>query len=61
MMTRTAAEAYGKRIGCRYYVKNNRGGPIGGFKTFEAANDCKKRWEKENKTDNTVKYYIEMR
>ena len=29
MMSRASAEAYGKRIGCRYYVKNNKGGLYG--------------------------------
>lgn len=61
MMTRAAAEAYGKRIGCKYYVMNDRGGLIGGFKNREDAEECKKRWEietKNNPFDNTVKYYI---
>ena len=64
MMTRAGAEAYGKRIGCKYYVMNDRGGLMGGFIKLEDAENCKKRFEKEiknNPWDNTVKYFIEKR
>lgn len=51
MMTRAAAEAYGKRIGCKYYLYNEHGGLLGGYKTREAAEAGKKRFEKEYETD----------
>lgn len=64
MMNRAQAEAYGKRIGCRYYVKNSNGGLLGGFKTLEAAEACKSRWEREYKNDpwaKGVRVYIERK
>ena len=64
MMTRTAAEAYGKSIGCKYYVKNSNGGLLGGFKTLEDAQQYRKKCEREykkNPWNKTVKVYIEAR
>ena len=62
MMTREAAIAYGKQIGVRYYVKNTVGGLYGGFKTREAAEDAKRRFEAEDKTNpwtkGTTKFLI---
>ena len=49
MMNRAAAEAYGKQIGVRYYVKNTRGGLYGGYTTLEAAQEAKKRFETEDR------------
>ena len=51
MMNRAAAENYGKKIGVRYYMKNTTGGLYGGYKTLEAAQEAKKRFEKEDKTN----------
>lgn len=51
MMSRASAEAYGKRIGCRYYVKNSKGGLYGGFKSKEAAEACRRRWEREERNN----------
>lgn len=51
MMNREQAIAYGKRTGCRYFVKNSNGGLLGGFTTREAAESCRIRWEKEYQTD----------
>lgn len=46
-MNKEQAIAYGKRIGVQYYVKNSRGGLLGGYTTKEAAEDARKRWQKE--------------
>lgn len=62
MMTLNAAISYGKKIGVRFYVKNDRGAVIGGWTTKEAAEEHIKRleknswnpWEKRH-----IKYHIE--
>lgn len=41
MMNKKQAIAYGKKIGCKFYVKNGNGGLLGGFTTLEAAKRCK--------------------
>ena len=64
MMNKKQALAYGKRIGCKYYVKNSNGGLLGGFKTLEAAQACKARFEQELKNDpwnKGVTVYIECK
>lgn len=62
MMNRAAAEGYGKRIGVRFYLKNTNGGLYGGYKTLEAAQEAKKRFEKEDRknpwTKGTTKFII---
>lgn len=62
MMNRAQAEAYGKRIGVRYYLKNTNGGLYGGYTTMEAAMEAKKRFEAEDKrnpwTKGTTKFLI---
>lgn len=62
MMNRSQAEAYGKRIGVRYYLKNTNGGLYGGYTTLEAAKEAKKRFEAEDKTNpwtkGTTKFLI---
>ena len=62
MMNRAQAEAYGKRIGVRYYLKNTNGGLYGGYKTLDAAKEAKKRFEAEDKTNpwtkGTTKFLI---
>lgn len=62
MMNRAQAEAYGKRIGVRYYLKNTNGGLYGGYTTLEAAKEAKKRFEAEDKTNpwtkGTTKFLI---
>lgn len=45
------AIAYGKRTGVRYYVKNSRGGLVGGTKTYEQAVDMKNRYEAKMAND----------
>lgn len=61
-MNRAAAEAYGKRIGVRYHVKDTRGGLYGGYKTLDAARKAKNRFEAEEKknpwTKGTTKFII---
>lgn len=47
MMNRAQAEAYGKKMGCKYYVYNSNGGLFGGFQTREAAEECKRKWEND--------------
>lgn len=65
MMTRAAAEAYGKSIGCKYYVVNNYGGLYGGFTTLDAAKACLRKWLYEDrlflKSHPEYKLYIEER
>lgn len=39
------AIAYGQRTGVKYYVKNSRGGIVGGTVTYEQAVDMKNRYE----------------
>lgn len=51
MMNKEAALAYGKRIGCRYYVYNDAGGLLGGCKTLAVAEEMKARWEAEYEND----------
>ena len=62
MMTRTAAEAYGKRIGVRYHLVSTTGGLFGGYTTLEAARDAKRRFEAEDKknpfTNGTTRFLI---
>lgn len=63
MMTRVQAEAYGKRIGVRYYLKSTTGGLFGGYKTREAAQEAKKRFEAEDRMNpwakGTTRFLIE--
>ena len=49
MLTKTAAIAYGKQIGVRYYVKNTLGGLYGGYTTRKAAEEAKARFEKDDR------------
>lgn len=58
MMNRTWAEEYGRKTGCKFYVYNSKGCLIGGFRTKDAAEDCKRRWEKDPWSCD-VKYHIE--
>lgn len=51
MMNQAQAKAYGKKIGCKYYVRSTTGGLFGGFTTLESAQNCKKRWEEQLKND----------
>ncbi len=51
MMNKAQAIAYGKRIGCKFYVYNENGGLLGGFTTREAAERCKAEWELDYSTD----------
>ena len=62
MMTRTAAEADGKRIGVKYHLVSTTGGLFGGYTTLEAAQDAKRRFEAEDRknpwTKGTTKFLI---
>jgi hypothetical protein len=51
MMNQREAEAYGRRMGCKFYVVNNRGGLLGGFRTRETAEKYKAQYEKELKSN----------
>jgi len=55
MMSRAEAEAYGKRIGVRYYLRNTEGGLYGGYTTLEAVQEAKERFEKEDKKNQRTK------
>ena len=63
-MTRSAAMAYGRQIGCRYYVKNTNGGLYGGYVNLADAEDARRRFEKELRNNpwmkgENVRVYIE--
>lgn len=62
MMTMYGAIEYGKRIGVKYYVKNTHGGLYGGYITLKDAQEAKKKFEKEDKsnpfTKGTTKFII---
>ena len=64
MMNREQAMAYGWQIGCRYYVKNTRGGLYGGYTTRAAAEEARRQFEKELRANpwekgSNVRVYIE--
>lgn len=62
MMNRAAAEAYGRRTGVKFYVKNTNGGLLGGTTTREKAEEMKARFEREYKRNpwaKGIKVYIE--
>lgn len=62
MMTKSQALAYGRRIGCKFYVRNSNGGLLGGFTTREAAEKCKAENERRLRRDRlnrNLKVYIE--
>ena len=56
MMNKAQAIAYGKRMGVKYYVKDNRGGLLGGTRTYEQAVEMKSKWE--TKVDNDIELFI---
>ncbi|MCD7902664.1 MAG: hypothetical protein LUF91_02640 [Oscillospiraceae bacterium] len=63
MMNQKQALAYGRKKGCKYFVRNSCGGLLGGFTTMQAAKDCKERWAKEYQNDpwnSGVTVYIEI-
>lgn len=47
MMNLHQAIAYGKAIGVKYYIYNDKGRLVGGYKTKSAAEESKKRFEAE--------------
>jgi hypothetical protein len=49
MFTKAGAIQYGKRVGVRFYLKNDRGGLYGGYKTREQAEDAKRAREAEDR------------
>lgn len=63
MMTLQGAIAYGKHIGVRWYIRNDRGCIVGGTKTREQAEAMKLRFEIEDRrnpfTRGTTRFVIE--
>lgn len=64
MMNRDQAMAYGRKIGCRFYVKNDRGGLYGGFTTRAAAEKARRYYEQEERQNpfekgSNIRVYIE--
>jgi hypothetical protein len=63
MMTLQGAIAYGKHIGVRWYIRNDRGCIVGGTKTREQAETMKRRFEIEDRrnpfTRGTTRFVIE--
>ncbi len=49
MMNREQAIAYGKHIGVRWHIYNDRGCLVGGTKTLEQAQAMKRRFEIEER------------
>ena len=64
MMNLQQAIAYGKSIGVKYYVRNDKDCIMGGTKTLEQAQAMKRRFEAEDKknpwTRGTTRFYIEQ-
>ena len=62
MMNLQQAIAYGKSIGVKYYVYNDRDCLMGGTRTKAEAEAMKKRFETEDKTNpwtkGTTRFYI---
>ena len=62
MMSREQVMAYGRKIGCKFYVRNSNGGLLGGFTTREAAEKYKAEEERRLRKDrlnHKLKVYIE--
>ena len=49
MMNRNQAIAYGRHIGVRYHIFNDKGCLVGGTKTREDAEAMKRRFEAEDR------------
>lgn len=60
MMNRREAEAYGQEIGCRYFVRTDTGGLLGGFTKRKDAEKCMARFAQEAE-EAGVRIYIEDR
>ena len=64
MMNLQQAIAYGKSIGVRFYVYNDRNCIMGGTQTMKDAEAMKKRFEAEDKknpwTKGMTKFYIKQ-
>ena len=62
MMNREQAIAYGKHIGVRYHIYNDKGCLVGGTKTREQAEAMKQRFEIEDRknpwTKGTTRFEI---
>lgn len=59
MMNQSTAIAYGKRIGVKYYVKNNYGGLMGGYVHRKDAEKARDKWQAEkNPWNPDVKYFV---
>lgn len=63
MLNLEQAIEHGKRVGVRYYVKNDAGCIMGGTKTIEQAEAMKRRFEADDRqnpwTKGTTRFYIE--
>lgn len=63
MLNLEQAIEYGKRVGVRYYVKNDAGYIMGGTKTLEQAEAMKRRFEADDRqnpwTKGTTRFCIE--
>ena len=63
MMTLDQAISYGKRVGVRYYVLNDRDCIVGGTRTMAQALEMKKRFEIEDArnpwTRGETRFYIQ--
>ena len=50
-MTKDQAIEYGKRVGVRYYIYNSYGCLVGGAKTLDQAQEMKRRFEADDRTN----------
>ena len=51
MMNREQAIAYGRHIGVRYHIYNSNGCLVGGAKTLEQAQQMKRRFEIQERSN----------
>lgn len=62
MLNLEQAIEHGKRVGVRYYIKNDKGCIVGGTKTLEQAEAMKRRFEIDDRqnpwTKGTTRFYI---
>jgi len=62
MLNLAQAIEHGKRVGVRFYVMNDKDCIMGGTQTLEQAEDMKRRFEKDDRTNpwtkGTTRFYI---
>lgn len=62
MMNKEQAKRHGKKVGVKFYIRNSKGGLLGGTKTREQAEKMKREFQKEYDNDpfnDDITVYIE--